>query len=845
MALQETESNISDEAGGSGPPSRPGAGGGTDRRFPSGRGWLALAMTALLVANSVGISVVAAGAATPATGSSANVGGPVSGSAPAPVRSLAPSSKCSDDGIAVRSKGDRLKLEGYANADNESNRCKGTAVTIPEGVSRVEITLHKPEGADFDLFATLDGRRPSREDYDRKAAYVDDPTPSIVLEPSDIPADRTIGVAVSALDGSGHFAVEVSPLNETVDAAISVSNMTPKVGQPIRIDGSDTRVVKGEARHMWTIDGEEVKTRKWRFKHTFEEAGTHTVTLRVKGPNGSMDMARKKIKVRGEEKDKKVDAELDVLSDETVWANETIGLSGERSSAKAGVDRYLWRISDGTKTTGATIQHTFSKPGNYTVTLTVIDEGVGTDTVEKTIRVRRPNIWVKDVEGGTTRVLPDELFARCPDPVMADIAGKEGVKHVKFSIGDRQFVDEFGSDGWRVQKSRLLRGAGRSDVLRITAVGLEGSTDVETVRIRTAKAPGSLGLIARGVTDIARGAQGLLNKSWFNLGMPPVVGYRCKLAINYPQIASSITGLPNVTGTNISLPKKVTRLFPDVIPFTFYGKFKMQYRPFQDQISMGGGMGLSMKINPVGESSVKGGGDVSGYFAMPKWTLDRFQAHAYLAADIYLEEYVSPVPIPTWRVDIPYTNISLNIDPVDVRMSPRIDVVGNVNGDFELQSFGAGAKGKITLHGQLGDSCFANIMGMGCVGARAWVNGSLESNYIGIVPGEDERFDHGAPIQGKAMTGSGVSIRTPTALIPDYSIYWKKEFVLASAHIAPSGTNLGGRTYATGDRIRTTVEREVTKGHGPKVSSSPAASLRENRDEEVSAAVASGALSPA
>jgi PKD repeat protein len=62
---------------------------------------------------------------------------------------------------------------------------------------------------------------------------------------------------------------------------------------------------------------------------------------------------------------------------------------------------YIWDFGDNStiNTTNLIVYHSFSQPGNYTVTLTVIDEIGGTDTVSKTIEILDFSVKMYDVNG--------------------------------------------------------------------------------------------------------------------------------------------------------------------------------------------------------------------------------------------------------------------------------------------------------------------------------------------------------------------------------------------------------------------------------------------------------------
>ncbi len=74
----------------------------------------------------------------------------------------------------------------------------------------VTVTLDGPSGADFDLYATLDGRTPSPGDADRSSngAGADE---RLVLEALD-GVDR-VGVLVDPASGYGEYTLEVEELS--------------------------------------------------------------------------------------------------------------------------------------------------------------------------------------------------------------------------------------------------------------------------------------------------------------------------------------------------------------------------------------------------------------------------------------------------------------------------------------------------------------------------------------------------------------------------------------------------------------------------------------------------------
>ena len=60
-----------------------------------------------------------------------------------------------------------------------------------------------------------------------------------------------------------------------------------------------------------------------------------------------------------------------------VFTGQTVSLNGVGSLDDSGIRHYVWRFGDGSSAEGQeTVKHVYEQPGNYTVTLTVTDDGV-------------------------------------------------------------------------------------------------------------------------------------------------------------------------------------------------------------------------------------------------------------------------------------------------------------------------------------------------------------------------------------------------------------------------------------------------------------------------------------
>jgi PKD repeat protein len=92
---------------------------------------------------------------------------------------------------------------------------------------------------------------------------------------------------------------------------------------------------------------------------------------------------------------------------------------------------YAWDFGDGTNATGQNVTHTYNKVGNYTVTLTVVDDDTGSDTDTALVTVRKRLTWIF-YTGDTSGQYSDSIILR------ANLTDKDNglaSKEVTFTLG--------------------------------------------------------------------------------------------------------------------------------------------------------------------------------------------------------------------------------------------------------------------------------------------------------------------------------------------------------------------------------------------------------------------------
>jgi PKD repeat protein len=133
--------------------------------------------------------------------------------------------------------------------------------------------------------------------------------------------------------------------------------------------------------------------------HTFALEGTYKVTLTVTDNFGLTSSISEVVSVI----DSAPSAALSILTDHPA-ASRPVWFSGARShDIDDPIVSYLWHFGDRSGAVGKRISHTFARPGDYRVSLTVRDSFGQTSTTTTTVRVGRVGIVSRDLRSRRRR----------------------------------------------------------------------------------------------------------------------------------------------------------------------------------------------------------------------------------------------------------------------------------------------------------------------------------------------------------------------------------------------------------------------------------------------------------
>jgi len=195
----------------------------------------------------------------------------------------------------------------------------------------------------------------------------------------DVTDDKTVLIALSYKAG-------VLPI-----ANFAWTPETPEVDQTVSFDASTSIPGSGIIiRHKWSFGDGTYAIGKV-VTHSYASPGVYTVTLNVTNSKGLWDIEQKQIVVVEPPPGPKPPVASFTFSPANPRVDEGATLDASASFDPDGqIVSYIWNFGDGFTGEGEIATHSYSKEGNYKVTLTVVDNDGKSSSTSQTVTVVKP-----------------------------------------------------------------------------------------------------------------------------------------------------------------------------------------------------------------------------------------------------------------------------------------------------------------------------------------------------------------------------------------------------------------------------------------------------------------------
>jgi len=172
-----------------------------------------------------------------------------------------------------------------------------------------------------------------------------------------------------------------------VVASMTVDRSNVMTGEKVSFDAFESYSLLGDiVSYRWSF-GDGQAARGEQVSHSYRNSGNYDVKLTIVDEKQNTTSTSKTITVQNRKPEAKFST-----SKYIAYENETINLDASASlDNDGGLRNYRWDYGDGSTDLGAKASHSYTKPGSYTVKLTVTDNNGGVDTAKKSVTIKNKN----------------------------------------------------------------------------------------------------------------------------------------------------------------------------------------------------------------------------------------------------------------------------------------------------------------------------------------------------------------------------------------------------------------------------------------------------------------------
>ncbi len=200
-----------------------------------------------------------------------------------------------------------------------------------------------------------------------------------------------VTVTLTVTDDRGSTASSTQQLrvraraNQAPVANFQISPSNPRVNQAVTFDASNSFDPDGQiTRYEWSFGDNSSATGRT-VTHRYRSNGSFTVRLRVVDSQGTSSFTTQSVVVQAAPNQTPI-ASFNV-STATPEAGDPVTFTSTAFDPDGSIVQSTWRFGDGSSAQGQRVQHTYTRAGTFTATLTVTDNRGATASVSRQIEV--------------------------------------------------------------------------------------------------------------------------------------------------------------------------------------------------------------------------------------------------------------------------------------------------------------------------------------------------------------------------------------------------------------------------------------------------------------------------
>jgi heat shock protein HslJ len=204
------------------------------------------------------------------------------------------------------------------------------------------------------------------------------------------------------------------PVDPVPPAAVITAPRQADVNQQVTFDGSGSQSAVSITAYSWDL-GDGAKATGATVTHAYANPGDYQVILTVTDANNLQDSTTWVISILAPATPVPPTPPVAVIIAPPTGDSATpVYFDGSASISDAGITSYTWDMGDGTTLQGAVVQHTFTNPGNYTVSLTVTDAYGQTNNTTWSIMIYAAVVAPPEITNPVATPLPETIATPTP-----------------------------------------------------------------------------------------------------------------------------------------------------------------------------------------------------------------------------------------------------------------------------------------------------------------------------------------------------------------------------------------------------------------------------------------------